>query len=198
MDRNNISLRERKKIKTKSNILSVARHLFEEKGYDNVFIEDITEQSEVSKGTFFNYFINKEGLMLALAEDEVIDIIELAEEHFHTMESSKEKIKMMMRRLIKDSIPYMQLTGRMVFSTIINSGDDRSPFHKIYELLESIIVEGQKTGEFTNEIAPKSIANAILGAYYSLIFRWFDCKDSVSIDELDSILNIIFAGLQAY
>ncbi len=49
----NLSRRERKKIETKANILRVARHLFEEKGYENVFIEDITEISDISKGTFF-------------------------------------------------------------------------------------------------------------------------------------------------
>lgn len=195
MNKDSISRRERKKIKTKSNILSVARHLFEEKGYDHVLIEDITEQSDVSKGTFFNYFTNKEGLLLAVAEEEVMDILELAEKNFHTIESSKEKIRMMMRRLIKDSIPYMQLTGRMVFSTIINSGEDHSPFHKIYELLENIVVQGQEAGEFTNATPSKSIVTAILGAYYSLIFRWFDSNENVSIEELDSVLDIIFAGL---
>ncbi|GKX29994.1 TetR family transcriptional regulator [Vallitalea longa] len=195
MNIENISRRERKKIKTKSNILTAARHLFEEKGYENVLIEDITERSDVSKGTFFNYFTNKEGLMLAVAEDEVFDILELADENFYKIESSKKKIKMIMERLLKDSIPYMQLTGRMVFSTIINSGDSNSPFHKIYELLDSLVDEGKENLEFTKDVTNKVIVNSIIGAYYSLIFRWFDSKEKVTIDDVSSILDIIYKGL---
>lgn len=192
----NVSRRERKKIETKANILRVARHLFEEKGYEHVFIEDITEISDISKGTFFNYFTNKEGLLLAVAEEEVMDILELAEKEFTKKQSCRQKIELVLQRLIKDSVPYMQLTGRMVFTTIINSGDDYSPFHKIDELLEGLVREGQECGEFIDRIRSNSIVSALLGAYYSLIFRWFDSHEEISIGELQGILEIIFSGIE--
>lgn len=192
----NVSRRERKKIETKANILHVAKRLFEEKGYEHVFIEDITEKSDISKGTFFNYFTNKEGLLLAVAQEEVEDILQLAEEEFREGQSCRDRIQQVLDRLIEDSIPYMQLTGRMVFTTIINSGDGYSPFHKIDELLQSLIVEGQKQGEFRENISEQSIVAAMLGAYYSLIFRWYDSGKEVSSQELLAILDIIFRGIE--
>ncbi len=119
---------------------------------------------------FFNYFTNKEGLLLAVAEEEVMDILELAEKEFTKKQSCRQKIELVLQRLIKDSVPYMQLTGRMVFTTIINSGDDYSPFHKIDELLEELVREGQECGDFIERIRSNSIVSALLGAYYSLIF----------------------------
>lgn len=110
-------------------------------------------------------------MLLAVAEEEVMDILELAEKEFTKKQSCRQKIELVLQRLIKDSVPYMQLTGRMVFfTTIINSGDDYSPFHKIDELLEELVREGQECGDFIERIRSNSIVSALLGAYYSLIF----------------------------
>ena len=190
-----ISRRERKKIKTKSEILRAARHLFEEKGYEDTSIEDITEKSDVSKGTFFNYFTNKEGILLAIAEDEVEDLEELIECEGGCYTLAAEKIKLVMKRLLIDSVPYMHLTGRMVFSTIINYGDDNSPFRRIYEMLDLFTADAQKSGEFSPEIPARYIVTSVLGAYYGLIFKWFEYKnEKIEWQELEYTLNILFKG----
>ncbi|WP_168190158.1 TetR/AcrR family transcriptional regulator [Caloramator sp. E03] len=190
-----ISRRERKKIKTKSDILRAARHLFEEKGYDDVSIEDITERSDVSKGTFFNYFNSKEGLLKAIAEEEVDDIQELYEREGQNFKSCRDRIKLIMKRLLDDSIPYMHLTGRVVFSTIINSNEDVSPFYAINEMIDSLVQEGQMCGEFSKEYPSKYIVTAILGAYYGLIFTWFEHKkETIGWSELECILDAVFKG----
>jgi AcrR family transcriptional regulator len=190
-----ISRRERKKIKTKSEILCAARHLFEEMGYDEVSIEDITERSDVSKGTFFNYFSSKEGLLLAIAEDEVDDIVELMEAEGKSYSLVKDKIRLVLKRLLDDSIPYMNLTGRMVFSTIISYGDDNSPFRRIYEMLEILVDEAKKNGEFSKKVPSKYMVNSLLGSYYGLIFKWFEYKnEKIEWKELECILDILFKG----
>lgn len=60
----NISLnrRERKIIKSKEKILEVAEQLFKERSIDDVSVEEISENADFSKGTIYNYFINKEGI----------------------------------------------------------------------------------------------------------------------------------------
>ncbi|MGN7403218.1 TetR/AcrR family transcriptional regulator [Cytobacillus praedii] len=52
----------------KEKIIEVAKQLFRTKGYHDTAIQDILEQSKVSKGTFYNYFSSKSQLILYIIQ----------------------------------------------------------------------------------------------------------------------------------
>lgn len=52
----------------KEKIIEVAKQLFRTKGYHDTAIQDILEQSKVSKGTFYNYFSTKSQLILYIIQ----------------------------------------------------------------------------------------------------------------------------------
>lgn len=56
-------LRERKKRQTRETIAQVAARLFIERGFDNVTIDDIARDADVSRQTVFNYFPSKEQML---------------------------------------------------------------------------------------------------------------------------------------
>jgi AcrR family transcriptional regulator len=64
-----MSLRERKKLATRKALIETARHMFAERGYDNVTLEDICETVPVHTTTFFSYFSSKEELAFAYQLD---------------------------------------------------------------------------------------------------------------------------------
>ena len=196
MDINTMSRRERKKQETKASILGAARHLFEEKGFENTSIEEITEKADVAKGTFFNYFTSKDSLMTGISEEEVEDILFYVEEELADTEGSVKKIRLVMKRLLEDAIPYLHLTGRIMFSSIINTSEYPSPFYKINMLLENLVKEGQLKGELTDAFSAGDIATSILGSYYGVIFKWFELGSvSGTVGELECNLNILFKGI---
>ena len=57
-------LRARKKAATWQAIRSAALTLFEERGFDAVSVTDIAAAANVARGTFFNYFPNKEAVVV--------------------------------------------------------------------------------------------------------------------------------------
>jgi AcrR family transcriptional regulator len=59
-----ISLRQRKKERTRGVISEAAVALFLERGYDNVSVADVAEAAEVSKPTLFSYFATKGDLVV--------------------------------------------------------------------------------------------------------------------------------------
>jgi AcrR family transcriptional regulator len=59
-----LGLRDRKKKEMRQHISDVATRMFMEKGFDNVRVSDVAEECGVSEKTIFNYFINKEALVL--------------------------------------------------------------------------------------------------------------------------------------
>jgi AcrR family transcriptional regulator len=60
--------RQRRRAETRDRIFRAALGLFAEHGFQATTVEDITEAADVGKGTFFNYFRNKEDVLSALAE----------------------------------------------------------------------------------------------------------------------------------
>jgi len=55
-----LPLRERKKLRTRRALADAALRMFTEKGFGSTTLEDLAEEAEVSKSTFFRFFPAKE------------------------------------------------------------------------------------------------------------------------------------------
>ncbi|EME51208.1 TetR/AcrR family transcriptional regulator [Amycolatopsis decaplanina] len=66
-----MSLRDRKRARTRQALIDAATELFERKGYDETTIADITAAAEIGARTFFSYFASKEELLFPDAGERV-------------------------------------------------------------------------------------------------------------------------------
>jgi AcrR family transcriptional regulator len=66
-----MSLRERKRTRTRQALIEAAAELFEHRGYDGTTIADIAAAAGISTRTFFAYFASKEDVLFPDAEARV-------------------------------------------------------------------------------------------------------------------------------
>jgi AcrR family transcriptional regulator len=59
-----VGLRERKKQRTRQALIEAALRLFDEQGYEETTVDQISAAAEISRRTFFSYFPSKEDLLL--------------------------------------------------------------------------------------------------------------------------------------
>lgn len=197
MEKQNISRRERKKQETKSNILRTARHLFRDNGIDNTSIEDITERVDISRGTFFNYFSNKDGLIIGIVEDEVDELIDYLEDELMGITGAVTKLKLFYKKIIEDAIQYLHITEHVIISTILKS-DEHSfcIFKEYYAITEKLVIEAQRNREITDKVAADQIVSLILGCYYSVLHECFYTKEvSNAVMKLDNMIDLLFDGI---
>lgn len=74
---NQPSLRDSKKAATRLMISNVATRLFVERGFENVSVDEIAREADVSRKTVFNYFPRKEDMVFD-REDESRDLVRQA------------------------------------------------------------------------------------------------------------------------
>lgn len=67
------TLRERKKEKNRKDLMECAVSLFKEKGFTATTIEEILEKATISRGTLYNYFPDKESILVSYFQNRIAE-----------------------------------------------------------------------------------------------------------------------------
>lgn len=166
------SRRELNKINCRKRILKASRKLFSTKGYEDTMIEDIAKKAEISKATVYNYFPNKESLLVGTA-DEVLDRVrQIEREELTDCASSEQKLRRILEEFVSASVEYIVLSRRITF---LNSCEDSALFatrREMTALLRGLIVKAQQEGTFRADADPDEMVDVVMGIYLIAEFQW--------------------------
>ena len=184
---------------TKGRIVSAAWKLFYQYGYNNTTIDDIVEESNTSKGSFYHYFSSKDDLMGSLSY--LFD--EKYEELMETMDPSLspvEKLITMNQELflmIENTVSVSMLS--QLFAAQLTSMSEKrllDPDRTYYKLLRQIAIEGQSQGLFRDDLSVNDITKSYALFERGMMYDWCISSGNYSLCQYsEKMLPLFIAGL---
>lgn len=144
------SLRDRKKLQTRLQIINSAKELFSQKNYDDVSIDDIAEYSVLSRTTVYNYFNTKEEIYIEIGIQGLEEIYEKQQSIIKTEMSGIELIIKLSRNILNTYTSNPLSYDILRYYLQINTQAE-IPAHKILKKLE----EGEKIDDFNSILRAK-------------------------------------------
>jgi len=89
-----LSRKERNKLRNREAIIEAAVHLFAVKGFNETKLEDVATLAEFGKGTIYNYFENKDDLLVSSFEYALARVSEYLEKQLSTVTDPLERLKL--------------------------------------------------------------------------------------------------------
>ncbi len=178
---------------TKQAIYDATVEVITEKGFERLTMQDIANKAQIATGTLYNYFRNKEDLLVYVDQMLHDFVMRYADELFEVELEPTAKLKNFSQNMFDECIKY-----RIVFDTIERIIDldeamldeHENNYKHIIKLIREIIEEGIQAGVFRNvnaEIVSRMYFMSMLG-----IFESTGCCSEQYIFKLKESLHTFF------
>lgn len=160
--------RERKKEQTKDNIIDCAVNLFNEKGFYETSMEEIAEKSDVSKGTLYNYFQDKESILVGYFQCIIADNYEELKETFKEYKDIKSTLNSLLdfiNQIFSSHLDLAAIYFRYRMQTLFDSNPLDSPKRSG---LENSVLEIVKAAQDNQELR-KDIPLTVLARNFQFL-----------------------------
>jgi AcrR family transcriptional regulator len=186
----------------KEQILNAAEGVFTHKGFDNARMDDIAEQTGVSKGTVYLYFKSKEELIIAILDRIFNGMLERMEARRKTEESATEAVWQFAEEAIRDYrrmlyiMPVAYEFLALAFRNKTVQSALKQYFRHYMDVLVPIIQRGIDSGEF-RRVDAQEVAIAAGAIFEGTVLLWVYDSSLVDVDRhIRSSIKLLLEGVQ--
>ncbi len=185
------------KTKKRQDIAYSCRELLIQEGFSHITISKITQTAGISKGSFYDYFENKEDLVFEVVSQMIDEYNQKLQSKVAMQKSTKEKIKVLTAFFYQDEFRELrEIYAQFAAISLVEKNEAIAAFqrknHKFYKKwVEEIVQDGIKKGEIQ-----KSALNLIDGIFAALkgffiSFRVMQREDELE-EQINSFLDAVF------
>ena len=187
---------ERRKQKTRDDLIAAATRVLAEKGLHATKIADIAAAADVGVGTFYLHFDTKESLYDALVDDAVTRMKAGVDAARAGIDDPVEQSRVATRAFCRFAHDNRQV-WQLVFGPTASRHDVVRRAQALFALdIERTIRDGVARGVF-GPVAPAIAAQALVGMSTQLLAWWTE-HDSVPVEWLEeTIVTLTLQGLSA-
>lgn len=184
-----------KQIKRRSEILEKVMKLTEKTPFTELSIRDICEGTGISVGSFYHYFKEKSDLVSGLME--LTDNF-MAEQLLPqlTKESAMENLRFICMEFARYVLNGGLELAKLTFACKPNDVDDDGVRRPTLRMIESVVAQGQKNGEFRTDVSSEKITDMILIAISGVAIDWSRREASYDLlERMDEYVTFFFRSL---
>ena len=186
-----------------SQIIEAAMTVFAEKGFNKARMDDIANETGVSKGTLYLYFKSKDAIIRTILEAIIGRELAQARELVEMDQTPVEKLHLLAQITIRDLkkikpllslyFEFMALAMRReVVRDVI-----KKTFKEFTEIIEILIQQGVDSGDF-RPVNTRDSALAVGAIFEGTILLWAYDPDWVDFDRhIETGINLLLDGLKA-
>lgn len=168
--------REQRKQEFREKIMEASILLFERNGCDATTLEDICEQAEVSRPTFYSYYPSKNDLIKALAEKLWLN----AATNFTALflaenQSTQDYIRSFFEMTQQQLSRYDELERDLIRQSMAGDPSDTSNMNMLSGLtsmFETVYRAGQKRGDVSSHYDTDFLAEMSMGVISTTMMKW--------------------------
>ncbi|MCG6880913.1 MAG: TetR family transcriptional regulator [Deltaproteobacteria bacterium] len=157
-------------------IIEAATKVFAKNGFYQSKIAQIAKEAGVADGTIYIYFENKDDILISLFEEQMKGVLDNMAHQVSTIDNPAGKLEIFASTHLglieknKDMAEIIQVELRQSGKFMKEYKNER--FLEYLDIIEDIIIEGQKKGLFRKDVIPTVAKRAFFGALDEVSRFW--------------------------
>jgi len=178
-------------------ILKAAIKVIGQKGYHNAKIKDISNEADVADGTIYNYFSNKEDILVTIFRIKLEDYVNKAQQEIEGIDDTVEKLRILIRYHLKVMSENPDLANVLQIELRQPSKEMRMKVRKhlknYFNVIENVINDGIEKGVFKKDLHIYLAREMYFGTLDEVVSTWvFSGQHWGLMDHVDELTGMFF------
>lgn len=177
-------------------ILNSAIKIIGEKGFHRAKVKDIANDAGVADGTIYNYFNNKEDILVTIFKVKLEEYVNLAKKELVGIDDPEEKLKTLIKYHFRVMVETPYLANVLQIELRQPMKDLRVKVRRYlknyFNLIEDVIEEGKTKGAFNKDLNVYLAREMYFGTLDEIVSTWIFKGLSWDLNETVDILTSMF------
>ena len=156
-------------------VLKAATTVFARKGFNKASMVDVGNGAAVAEGTIYEYYINKQDLLLSISKEQFKAYKTELDQTFN-LEHPVAKLKRLIWNhffILTSNVDFLVLfLNDIKLNKHFYTSDSYNYFINYFSKLSEVLGEGKRTGIFREDVHNRVYRNLFIGSFTHLFIRW--------------------------
>lgn len=168
--------RQVRAMETKQKIMTAAKSLISEKGFEHISIDEIAKKAGVSTGSFYTYFKRKEDVVEALNQTDFYRLAEIV--NAMADKDILQRLRCYCKGFLKGiedigiEICRQWTRNNLSPTNMLLGGEETTKYRYDVRAMQSVLAEGVRRGELAHTLPVEDLALFLNAELYGLMIAW--------------------------